>query len=200
MDLSKAEREVPLAECKPTVGLRARALILGIVPGLAHIFVLDRPGWGTIHFVVFILGADAALAGLYLFEDQVGTWAYAAGCAAAGGAWLLSWLDTARLVVFRDYEKRAALRRQLTSEGVKLYAAGHLLKASGAFDRCLDLDSRDPDALFWYGVVEAAQGKVGRARRAFRRCRHHDVDRKWEFEVGRQEEKLEARAKDGSGG
>jgi tetratricopeptide (TPR) repeat protein len=189
-----------LAECKPSVGLRVRALILGIVPGLAHIFVLDRPGWGTLHFVAFILGADAALAGLYLFEDDAATWAYVGGCGVAGAAWLISWLDTARLIVFRDYEKRAALRKQLTAEGVRLYAGGDLLKASGAFHRCLDLDHRDPDVLFWYGVVEAARGKTSRAIRAFRRCRHYDLDGKWDFEVGRQEEALEAAAKAGSGG
>jgi len=179
-----------VAERKPTVGGRVKALALGVVPGLAHIFVLDRTGWGAVFFVVFVFGADAALAGLYLIDEAWASDAYAAGCVLAGAAWLLSWLDVARLVVFRDYDKRAALHRRLTSEGVRLYASGHLKKARNAFRQCLDLDPRDPDVLFWYGCVESGLGRIRRARRAFRRCRKHDLDRKWEFELGRQEEGL----------
>jgi len=183
-----------VAERKPTVWHRAQALVLGIVPGAAHIFVLDRPGWGTFFFVLFVLGCDAAVAGLYLLDESWSAQAYLAGCAAAGGAWLASWLDVARLAVFRDYEKRAALRARLTAEGVRHYAAGRLVKAADAFRDCLDLDPRDPDILFWYGCVEAALGRAKRARRSFRRCRKHDVDRKWGFELGRCEAALDVPA------
>jgi tetratricopeptide (TPR) repeat protein len=164
-----------------------RALALGVVPGAAHIFVLDRTGWGTLFFVLFVFGADAALAGLYLLDETWSAQSYLAGCAVAGGAWLASWLDVARLIVFRDYEKRAALRARLTSEGVRHYAAGRHVKAHDAFRQCLDLDPRDPDVLFWYGCVESAMGRPRRARRAFRRCRKYDYDRKWAFEVERAE-------------
>ena len=170
-----------MAESKPTVGRRVQALALGVVPGVAHIFALDRTGWGTSFFVLFVFGADAALAGLYLL-----------GCGVAGAAWLASWLDVARLVVFRDYEKRAALRAELTEEGVGQYAAGRLRRAHQAFRKCLDLDPRDVDVLFWYGCVEAALGRTKRARRAFRRCSKYDFDRKWAFEVARGEERLAA--------
>jgi tetratricopeptide (TPR) repeat protein len=185
-----------VAERKPTVGHRARALALGVVPGAAHIFVLDRTGWGTAFFVLFVLGADAAVAGLYLLDETWSAQAYGAGCAVAGGAWLTAWLDVARLVVFRDYEKRAALRARLTGEGVRHFAAGRLVKAQEAFRGCLDLDPRDVDVLFWYGCVEAALGRPKRARRAFGRCRKHDFDRKWAFELGR----VEARLGDGAAG
>ena len=180
-----------MAERKPTVWNRVRALALGVVPGAAHIFVLDRTGWGTFFFVLFVFGADVALAGLYLLDETWSAEAYLAGCAVASGAWLAAWLDVARLIVFRDYEKRAALRARLTGEGVRHYAAGRLMKAHDAFRECLELDPRDADVLFWYGCVEAALGRARRARRAFRRCRKHDFDRKWSFEVGRGEERLE---------
>jgi tetratricopeptide (TPR) repeat protein len=170
------------------------------VPGFAHIFALERAGWGTVYFLAFVFGADAALAGLYLLDDAWSSQAYAAGCALAGAAWLASWLDTARLIVFRDYDRRTVLRARLTSEGVIYYASGHLLKARNAFRECLDLDHRDPDVLFWYGCVEAGLGRVRRARRAFRRCRKYDLARKWAFEVGRQEERLEEAARAKSGG
>ncbi len=176
-----------------------RAFALGLVPGVAHIFVLDRTGWGTLFFVAFVIGADVALAGLFLLDEHWAGDAYAAGCALAGAAWLASWLDMARLVVLRDYEKRAALRAKLAAEGVKLYAGGHLLKARNSFRQCLDLDHRDPDVLFWYGCVEAGLGQVRRARRSFRRCRKYDTRGKWSFEVGRQEERLAASAATGAG-
>ena len=59
--------EVPL-ERKPTLAFRAQALLLGLVPGLAHILLLDRTGWGAVFFVLFVLGADGALAGLFLLK------------------------------------------------------------------------------------------------------------------------------------
>jgi hypothetical protein len=180
--------------------MRVRAFALGLVPGVAHIFVLERTGWGTLFFVAFVLGADVALAGLYLLDEYWAGDAYTAGCALAGAAWLASWLDLARLVVLRDYEKRAALRAKLAAEGVKHYAGGHLLKARKSFRQCLDLDHRDPDVLFWYGCVEAGLGEVSRARRSFRRCRKYDIQRKWSFEVGRQEERLAEVAAGKSGG
>lgn len=180
-----------MAERTPTVWYRVRALALGVLPGAAHIFVLDRTGWGTTFFVLFVLGADAALAGLYLLDETWSAQAYLAGCTLAGAAWLAAWLDVARLIVFRDYEKRAALRARLTAEGVRFYAAGHLMKAHTAFRGCLELDPRDTDVLFWYGCVEAALGRPRRARRAFRRCRKHDFERKWAFELARSEERLD---------
>lgn len=179
-----------MAERKPTIGLRARALALGVVPGVAHIFVLDRTGWGTSFFVLFVFGADAALAGLYLLDEAWANEVYLLGCGVAGAAWLASWLDVARLVVFRDYEKRAALGARLAKEGVKQYAAGRLRKAHQSFRRCLDLDPRDADILFWYGCVEAALGRAARARRTFRRCTKYDFDGKWTFELGRTEERI----------
>jgi tetratricopeptide (TPR) repeat protein len=179
-----------VAERKPTVWTRVSALAFGVVPGAAHIFVLDRTGWGTLFFVLFVFGADAAVAGLYLLDETWSGDAYTGGCILAGAAWLASWLDVARLTVFRDYEKRAALRTRLVGEGVRHYAAGRLRKAHDAFRECLDLDPRDTDVLFWYGCVEAALGRGGRARRAFRRCRKHDFERKWTFEIRRSEERL----------
>lgn len=175
---------------KPTVGKRIQALALGVMPGLAHIAVLERPGIGTLLFVLFVAGADAAIAGLYLVEDAWGEHLYLAGCVVAGAAWLGAWLDMARLAFFRDYEKRAAERKRLAEEGVRLYAAGDLAGARHAFRGSLDLDHRDPDILFWYGCVEARLGKARRAHRAFRRCRLHDLERKWEFQIQEQEARL----------
>jgi len=180
-----------LAEVRPSVGKRVQALALGLVPGLAHIAVLDRPGAGTLLFLLFVAAVDTALAGLYLVEGPLADRLYAAGGAAAGAVWLAAWLDMARLAFFRDYEKRAALRKQLVAEGVKAYAAGDLPGARRAFRGCLSLDHRDPDVLFWYGCVEARLGKVKRARRSFRRCRKYDLARKWEFQIGEQERGME---------
>jgi tetratricopeptide (TPR) repeat protein len=145
--------------------------------------------------VLFVLGAQAAILGLYVLEEEWASDAYFAGCAVAAAVWLASWLDVARLVVFRDYARRAEDRKRLTSEGVRAFAAGHLQKARDAFRDCLDLDPRDPDVLFWYGCVEAALGRRKRALRAFRRCRKHDLERKWDFEIGREEARLAAAAR-----
>lgn len=181
-----------MEERKPTVGKRIQALALGVVPGLAHIAVLEHAGMGTLLFVAFVAGADAAIAGLYLVEEEWGGDLYLAGCAVAGAAWLVAWLDMARLAFFRNYEKRAAERTRLAEEGVRLYAANDLPGARKAFRGCLDLDHQDPDILFWYGCVEARLGKARRARRSFRRCRLHDVERKWEFQIREQEARLGA--------
>jgi len=166
-------------------------MVFGIVPGLAHVLVLDRAGAGTAFFVVFVLGADAIVAGRYLVEADWASDLYAGGCAIAGVAWAWSWIDMARLVVFRDYEKRAALKKQWAAEAVRLYAGGQLQKAGTAFRRCLSLDSRDPDVLFWLGCIQARLGKAGRARRAFRRCRKHDLEGRWSFQIVEQERRLD---------
>ena len=178
------------AERSLSAGKRIQALLLGLVPGLAHVVVLDRAGIGTLFFVLFVAGADAALAGMFLLETSWATDAYLGGCALAGAAWLASWLDMARLAVFRDYGKREEIRKRLTSEGVRQYAAGHMLKARGSFRKCLSMNHRDVDSLFWYGCIEARLGRVRRARRAFRRCRRYDLERKWAFEVEEQERRL----------
>jgi hypothetical protein len=177
-------------EERPTVGRRVQALIAGLVPGLAHVLVLDRAGAGTALFLAFIVGADVAVAGRYLVEAEWAPDLYTAGWVLAAAAWLGSWLDMARLTVFRDWEKRAALRKQWSSEAVRLYAGGHLQKAGAAFRRCLSLDPRDPDALFWYGCVQARLGRQRRARRAFRRCRKHDLEGRWSFQIVEQERRV----------
>lgn len=182
----------PVEPDHPSVAWRAKALVLGLVPGLAHYAVFDRPGWAVLFFLPFVFGADAAVMGHYLFAEEWAADLYFVGCAAAGAAWLLAWLDTARLAVFRDYAKRAAQRREWAREGVAHYAAGRLRKAKGAFRRCLDIDQRDPDVLFWYGSVQARLGHGRGARRALRRCRKFDATGHWAFELDVLEARLAA--------
>jgi hypothetical protein len=177
---------------RPTAGWRAKALALGLVPGVAHILVLDRPGVGTGLFVLFVLGAYGAVTGLCLVEEAWADRLYLAGCSVAGGTWLVGFLDAARLAVFRDYAKRAEMRDRLTKEGVHHYAGGHMKKARACFRRCLSLDSRDPDVLFWYGCAEARLGRSRRALRSFRRCRKYDLEGKWSFEIEREEARVAA--------
>jgi len=178
-------------EARPGVGRRLQTTVLGILPGLAHILVLDRAGAGTVFFLLFVLGADAAVTGRYLLEEDYAADLFTAGILLAAASWLVSYVDVVRLTLLRNYEKRAALRRTLTRDGVRRYAAGDHGGAREAFRKCLDLDARDPDALFWYGCVEARRGKFRRARRAFRRCLHHDAAGTWAWEVGRQLEGLD---------
>jgi hypothetical protein len=178
------------AEARPTAGRRFQAILLGIVPGLAHILVLDRGGSGALHFRLFVIGAAAAVAARYLVETEYNSDIFLAGSVVAAAAWLVSFGDVARLVLFRDYEKRAALRDERGREGLRAYAAGDLGAAHRAFRGCLDLDGRDPDALFWFGIVEAARSKPKRAARAFRRCRRYDLDRKWVNELDAAEKRL----------
>lgn len=178
------------AQARPTVGRRLLATALGVVPGLAHVLVLDRPGTGTLLFLLFLGGAQAAAWGRYLVEAEWASDLLVGGSVAAAAAWLLSFLDVARITLFRNYEKRAALRAKLADEGVRFYAAGRLEKARRAFREALALDLRDADILFWYGCVEARRGKPKRARRSFRRCRKYDRAGKWTFQVGREEERL----------
>jgi len=167
-----------------------QALLLGAVPGLAHVLVLERAGTGTVLFVLFILGADAVVTGRFLLlTDYAGdliTW----GARGATAVWVLAFADVLRLVLFRDYEARARLRAALCAEGIRLYVRDDLGGARKAFRRCLSLDERDADALFWYGCVEARRGKARRARRAFRRCLKHDVEGKWAWECEEQLRRL----------
>jgi hypothetical protein len=177
-------------EERPTAGRRVQALLAGLLPGLAHVLVLDRPGKGVLLFVLFVLGADAAVAGRYLVEAEWAPDLYVYGCLVAGLSWLAAWLDVARLVVFRDYEGRAALKRERSREAVRLYAGGQIQKAGAALRRCLALDPRDADVLFWYGAVQVRLGRTRRARRAFRRCRKHDLEGRWAFQIEDQERRL----------
>jgi tetratricopeptide (TPR) repeat protein len=177
---------------RPGAWSRAQAMVLGLVPGLAHLLVLDRPGVGTAWFLLFVLGVDALAAAEFLFEESWTADLAAAGMAVASVAWLGSFLDVARLTLFRDYEKRAALRREHGGKGVRAYAAGRWGEARREFRRCLALDPRDPDALYWYGCVEARRGKVRRARRAFRRCLQYDPVDTWKWECERALAALDA--------
>jgi tetratricopeptide (TPR) repeat protein len=165
-------------------------MVFGLLPGLAHLLVLDRAGTGTVLFLLFVLGADAAVAGTFLLPSESAPEVYMAGCIVAGLAWTVSWLDMARLAIFRDYEGRAERRAKWEAEGVRLYAGGQIQKASEAFRECLSLDPRDPDLLFWFGAIQVRLGRPRRAQRAFRRCLHYDQDRKWAFEIAEQERRL----------
>ena len=178
------------AEKRPTVGRRVQAIVFGLVPGLAHLLVLDRAGTGTVLFLLFVLGADAAVAGTFLLPTETAPEVYAAGCIVAGLAWTVSWLDMARLALFRDYEGRAERRAKWEAEGVRFYAGGQIQKASDAFRECLSLDPRDPDLLFWFGAIQVRLGRPRRAQRAFRRCLHYDPDRRWAFEIAELERRL----------
>jgi hypothetical protein len=179
-------------EQKPTVGRRLQAMVFGLVPGLAHVLLLDRTGLGTLYFMLFFAGVDAAFTGRFLLKSESASDLYTAGCALAVPVWLWAYIDMTRLILLRNYEKRAAMRKTLSSEGVHLYAEGKMRAARKAFRACLALDHRDPDILFWYACVETRRGKFGRARRAFKRCRKYDLDGKWNFQVGEQEGRLPA--------
>ncbi len=182
------------AEARPGIGRRVKAAVLGLVPGLAHVLVLDRPGVGTAYFLIFMAGVDAVVAARWLLDVDWAADLLLAGIAVAGLVWLVAFLDMARLAFFRDYEKRAEERRTLAGRGVRAYAAGRLGEARTAFRACLALDARDADALFWYGCIEARRGKRRRARRAFRRCVRHDLDGKWAWQTGVELERLESGA------
>jgi TolA-binding protein len=175
-------------------------MAFGVVPGLAHVLLLERTGLGAMFFLLFLAGADAAAAGRYLVEAEWASDLYTAGSVVAAAAWLAAYVDMARLTLLRNYEKRAALRRDWSREGVRHYAAGRLAKAHGSFRACLRLDRRDADALFWYGCIDLRRGKLRRAARAFRRCRKHDHAGKWEFQVGEQEARLAAAERAARGG
>jgi tetratricopeptide (TPR) repeat protein len=188
------------AQAGPTAGRRLLATTLGVVPGLAHVLLLERTGTGTLLFLLFLAGAQAAAWGRYLVEAEWSSDLFQAGCAAAALAWLVSFLDVARLVLFRNHARRAALRARLADEGVRHYAAGRLVKARAAFREALELDLRDPDILFWYACVEARRGRVKRALRSLRRCRKYDRTGKWAFLVGREEARLRGPSAGASGG
>ena len=146
----------------PSIAKRWRAMILGLLPGAAHILVLDRAGAGAVLFVLFMVGVDVAVLGRWVLETTAAPDVFAGGVVLAASAWLAAFLDVARLVVFRDYRGRAALRRRLCDEAVAAFALGDLHAARKSFRACLDLSARDADVLFWYGVVEARRGKARR--------------------------------------
>lgn len=177
---------------RPGVWSRMQALLLGLVPGLAHLLVLDRPGVGTVYFLLFVLGVDALVAAEFLLEVDWAADLTMAGILLSSGVWLVAFLDIARLTLFRNYEKRAALRKEHADRGVRAFAAGRFGESRRAFRACLDLDPRDPDALFWYGCVEARRGKKRRARRAFRRCLQYDPADHWKWECERALADLDA--------
>ncbi|MHC4822219.1 MAG: hypothetical protein ACYTDX_10925 [Planctomycetota bacterium] len=176
----------------PSWSQRWKAMILGIVPGAAHVLILDRAGAGTVLFVLFMLGADAAVLGRWVLESSSSADVFAGGVALAAAAWLLSFLDIARLVIFRDYRGRAETRQRLCDEAITAYARDELNISRRALRQCLDMDARDPDVLYWYGVVEARRGKARRARRSFKRCLKYDETRKWAWECGRELERLKS--------
>lgn len=89
------------AQARPAAGRRILATALGVVPGLAHVLLLDRTGTGTLLFLVFLAGAQAAAWGRYLVDSEWSSDLFLAGGAAAAAAWLVSFLDVARLTLFR---------------------------------------------------------------------------------------------------
>jgi len=180
-------------EKAPSFAKRWRAMILGVLPGAAHILVLDRAAVGAVFFVLFMVGVDAAVLGRWVLETSTAPDILMGGVFLAAAAWLAAFLDVARLVVFRDYRGRAEMRRRLCDEAIAAYALGNLHAARKCFRACLDLSARDPDVLFWYGVVEARRGKDRRARRSFKRCLKYDEQRKWEWECRRELVRMEVR-------
>lgn len=152
------------------------------------------PGVGLVHLgwlrtgvplgVLFAAGLNGALVAGSLTPGAAAV--AAAGLVTAGAAWLAS-LGATVYVVWRRLPARSAAERDaLFREGLIAYLRGDLAAAARAFQAILRLCRGDVPARLKLAMVYKAQGEAGRATAELWRCRYHDAENAWRWEVERE--------------
>ena len=174
------------------------ALAIGlsaVLPGCGHI-AMGHPGRGLLIFFLFGFAVDGVIYGhvnSFLPPQHAATTTYTLALVAGILLWVIAVADATRLV---RRERRAETQADLATAHVRralvAYLAEDLRAAVAALGDALRIDPRDPDALFYLGVVHAHAGQRRQAQRALRRCLRHDLDEKWEREIHAQLRALDA--------
>ena len=163
-----------------SIGKKALALLLTIVPGLGHV-LLDRHLAGVLLFTVFAFSANGTFVGarLWVHEDQ----RFAILLLSTLGLALVypyAFVRIWRLTFGLDEEARATARGGRMKQAMSHYLRGELDEAAGILRSLLRQDELDVDCLFYLGMIHRDQGEAGKARRTFRRCAALDPKCRWE--------------------
>ncbi|MBI2195082.1 MAG: hypothetical protein HYU36_24125 [Planctomycetes bacterium] len=170
--------------------MRPCAVVFNLfLPGLGHL-LLGYSARGLILFILFGLGVDGFLIGLY------GPGASPSDTLALSCA-LLAVLLWAYGVYDAWWRAFGRFRPPLQAEKTKHFRAGVVHYLSADYDAALRelrfvlrLDDEDADTLYYLGLTLKAAGQPRLARHCFRRCLAHDGDQKWHDEVGQQLQEL----------
>ena len=156
---------------------------LSLWPGLPQIWS-GQEALGLVMAVLFAAALNLALVGRFLWTEWFvpggpGACFLAAALTWAGGLLYTLWW------VWRCHPERHRIEiDRLFREGVEHYMLGRWDEARRRFERVLELDETDADALIQLGTLFVRTGQPTPARRAFRRCAELEGGVKWRWEIG----------------
>ena len=110
------------------------------------------------------------------------------GAFALGGLlWAIAIADAAATALrSRRMEASSGLANSHIREALVAYLRNDLPAATQSLRAALRIRPRDPDALFYSGVIHAKAGHSRKARKALCRCIRYDTEGKWDDEAHEQ--------------
>ena len=168
---------------------RWKASFLAIVPGLGHLY-LGRCWRGLFVFALFAIAANGACFAIITPPSEMRENVLGLCLTAAAAMWAYSIFHVAHLS--RRFQTKALAERKAypLKRGLARYVAGAFDAAQTELLAVLKLDPMDTDARFHLAMTHKALGQKRKALKAFKRCLADDLDRKWEWEIKRELEKI----------
>jgi len=133
--------------------------------------------------VGFAVSLNLALVGSFIWTESVqgvmlqGMWGL------SGAIWMAAAVGTAWWLGMRHPARFAQQIDLLYREGLQEYIQGRWQEARERFERIVQTDSTDADALMQLGMIFTHTGQPVQARRAFRQCLELDREHKWRWEI-----------------
>jgi tetratricopeptide (TPR) repeat protein len=174
------------ANCIVPIGLSA------VFPGVGHI-AAGRPARGLLLVFLFGFAIDG-----YLYSQAqtllpperttISPGSLRGGALALGGLlWAIAIADSAAAAFrCRRMEARSGLANTHIREALVAYLRNDPAAATQSLRAALRISPRDPDALFYLGVIYAKSGHSRKARKALYRCIRYDTEGKWDDEAHEQ--------------
>lgn len=151
-------------------------------PGLAQIWS------GQEALGLAVAGLFATLLNLSVASGLIWTEAFGPGWSGFFGALALCvWAGAFAYTLWWSWAKhpighRAEIDR-LFREATEAYLRGHWQDARGRFERIVEMDEGDADALMQLGTLFVRSEQPALARRSFRRCLESEGGAKWRWEI-----------------
>ncbi len=156
---------------------------LGFWPGLPQIWA-GQEILGLSLAIGFAAALNLAIVGQFVWTEWLGAGGPPAAFLLALAIWGGSFLYTLWWVWRCHPERHRVEIDRLFREGVEHYLLGRWDEARRRFERIVELDETDADALIQLGTLFVRTGQPAAARRAFRRCGELDGGGKWRWEIG----------------
>ncbi len=169
---------------------QTRSVLLSLLPGWGHVAV-GREFQGLLIFTTAALAAFGLVNALFTYLGELRGVLIVLSSIALVGVAAYSVVDVVRLNTPSRRLRIARTRDRLLWEGLMAYLRSDLLTAEQKFIDCARLDRLDVEPVLRAGVAASRRGAFREARRLLRRARRLDVEKRWEWELRRELERVD---------